>query len=80
LLLPADSNCCWFAGDKGFTIPDLNKHGLRKVVAQVKEAGAVAGYSNSRTCEIGCSTYTEIPYMSIMYLVNEATKTTTEQG
>jgi len=74
VLLPDDINCCGFAGDKGFTLPDLNKHGLRKAVPQIKEAGAVAGYSNSRTCEVGCASYTGIPYMSIMYLVDEATK------
>jgi len=74
VLLPDDINCCGFAGDKGFIIPNLNKHGLRKSVAQVKDAGVVAGYSNSRTCEVGCATYTGIPYMSIMYLVDEATK------
>lgn len=73
VLLPDDINCCGFAGDKGFTLPDLNKHGLRKAVPQVKEAGAIAGYSNSRTCEVGCAAYTGIPYMSIMYLVDEAT-------
>ncbi len=80
VLLPDDINCCGFAGDKGFTIPDLNKHGLRKSVVQVKEAGVVAGYSNSRTCEIGCATYTKIPYMSIMYLVDEATKPLPSDG
>ena len=73
VILPPDVNCCGFAGDKGFHLPDLNKHGLRKAVSVIKEEGAVAGYSNSRTCEIGCATQTGIPYMSIMYLVDEAT-------
>lgn len=71
VILPPDSNCCGFAGDKGFTLPELNKHGLRKAVPVIQKQGAVAGYSNSRTCEIGCATYTGIPYMSIMYLVDE---------
>ncbi|MBW2329284.1 MAG: (Fe-S)-binding protein, partial [Deltaproteobacteria bacterium] len=74
VILPPDVNCCGFAGDKGFNLPKLNEHGLRKAVSVVQQAGAVAGYSNSRTCEIGCATYTGIPYMSIMYLVDEATQ------
>lgn len=74
VILPADINCCGFAGDKGFYLPDLNRHGLRKAVPILKEEGVVAGYSNSRTCEIGCATQTGIPYMSIMYLVDEVTQ------
>ncbi len=75
VILPADVNCCGFAGDKGFHLPDLNAHGLRKAVPVIRQEGVVAGYSNSRTCEIGCATQTGIPYMSIMYLVDEVTNT-----
>jgi D-lactate dehydrogenase len=74
VIMPPDVNCCGFAGDKGFNLPELNEHGLRKAVPVVQQEGAVAGYSNSRTCEIGCATYTGIPYMSIMYLVDETSK------
>ena len=73
VVLPPDVNCCGFAGDKGFHLPDLNAHGLRTAVPLIKEAGIRVGYSNSRTCEIGCATYLGIPYMSIMYLVDEVT-------
>lgn len=73
VVLPPDVNCCGFAGDKGFHIPDLNAHGLRKAVPVIKQEGPVAGYSNSRTCEIGCTSELGIPYMSIMYLVDEVT-------
>ncbi len=73
VVLPPDVNCCGFAGDKGFHLPDLNAHGLRKAVSVIEQEGAVAGYSNSRTCEIGCTSQIGIPYMSIMYLVDEVT-------
>lgn len=75
VIMPPDVNCCGFAGDKGFYLPELNKHGLRKALPILKEQSVEAGYSNSRTCEIGCSAHTGIPYMSIMYLVDEVTKT-----
>jgi len=74
VVLPPDVSCCGFAGDKGFHLPDLNRHGLRKAVPVIQQEGAIVGYSNSRTCEIGCAIYTGIPYMSIMYLVDETTQ------
>jgi len=74
VVMPLDVNCCGFAGDKGFTLPDLNRHGLRKSVPVIQQSGAETGYSNSRTCEIGCATHTGIPYMSIMYLVDEVSR------
>jgi D-lactate dehydrogenase len=74
VVMPPEVNCCGFAGDKGFTLPELNSHGLRKAEPVIRESGATAGYSNSRTCEIGCAAHTGIPYMSIMYLVEEASR------
>ena len=74
VVIPRDVNCCGFAGDKGFVLPDLNRHGLRRAVPVVRQSGAESGYSNSRTCEIGCTTHTGIPYMSIMYLVDEVSR------
>jgi D-lactate dehydrogenase len=62
------TGCCGFAGDKGFTAPELNASalaGLRQAVA-----GCSAGYSNSRTCQIGLSLHSGIPYQSIVHLVD----------
>lgn len=74
VLVPAEVGCCGFAGDKGFTHPELNKWALRKLRPQVEAFGAKEGYSNSRTCEIGLTTNSGIPYQSIVYLVNKCTK------
>ncbi|MDO4573596.1 MAG: FAD-binding and (Fe-S)-binding domain-containing protein [Planctomycetia bacterium] len=71
--VPTEVNCCGFAGDKGFTLPEVNAYGLRKLGTQVAQAHVEVGYSNSRTCEIGLSTHTGIPYLSIIYLVDEVT-------
>ena len=73
VLVPEEVGCCGFAGDKGFTHPELNKWGLRKLKPQIMDFGAKEGYSNSRTCEIGLTTNSGIPYQSIAYLVNETT-------
>ena len=71
VIVPEGVGCCGFAGDKGMTHPELNKYALRKLKAQVKDIPA--GYSNSRTCEIGLAANSGIPYVSIAYLVNRCT-------
>ena len=71
--LPEGVGCCGFAGDRGFTYPELNKYGLRKLRPQIEANHIEVGYSNSRTCEIGLETNTGIPYMNIVYLVQECT-------
>ena len=73
VFLPEGVGCCGFAGDRGFTFPELNKYGLRKLRSQIEANHIEVGYSNSRTCEIGLETNAGIPYMSIVYLVNECT-------
>ena len=73
VFLPEGVGCCGFAGDRGFTFPELNQYGLRKLRPQIEANHIEVGYSNSRTCEIGLETNTGIPYMSIVYLVNECT-------
>ena len=73
VLVPEQVGCCGFAGDKGFTHPELNAWGLRKLREQIEKAGIKYGYSNSRTCEIGLTTNSGIPYKSIVYLVDECT-------
>jgi D-lactate dehydrogenase len=73
VLVPEEIGCCGFAGDKGFTRPEINAFALRKLEPQIKENGVVAGYSNSRTCEVGLSTNSGVPYMSIVYLVDRCT-------
>jgi D-lactate dehydrogenase len=67
-----DSNCCGFAGDRGFLLPELNKHGLRNIKEQSN--GCSEGYATSRTCEIGLSKHSGISFKSIFYLLEEATR------
>ncbi|MDE6331920.1 MAG: (Fe-S)-binding protein, partial [Muribaculaceae bacterium] len=72
--VPEGVGCCGFAGDKGFTHPELNRWGLRKLRPALEAAGVTEGYSNSRTCEIGLSTNGGVPYRSIVYLVDKVTR------
>ncbi|MDR3351408.1 MAG: FAD-binding oxidoreductase [Prevotellaceae bacterium] len=70
-VITPDITCCAWAGDRGFFFPELNRSALETLPEQIK--GAVAGYSTSRTCEIGLSMITGITYQSIIYLVDKAT-------
>lgn len=63
--------CCGFAGDKGFTTPELPASALRDLRAAVE--GCARGYSSSRGCEIGLTTHAGIPYQSIVHLVDACT-------
>ncbi|MCC8187771.1 MAG: FAD-binding oxidoreductase [Bacteroides sp.] len=74
VIIPEEVGCCGFAGDKGFTHPELNRYALRKLKPQIEHHGIRTGYSNSRTCEIGLSEHTGIPYVSIVYLVDKCTR------
>jgi len=67
------TTCCGFAGDCGFTHPELNDHGLRTLKEQTPE-NVTNGYSTSRTCEIGLSYHGGISYKSIFNLVDRVTK------
>jgi D-lactate dehydrogenase len=72
VVVPEGIHCCGFAGDKGFTTPELNAHSLRslKDAVQICEEGI----STSRTCEIGLSQHGGIDYHGLVYLVDRVTR------
>ncbi|HQG76189.1 MAG TPA: FAD-binding and (Fe-S)-binding domain-containing protein [Bacteroidales bacterium] len=72
-VITPDTNCCGFAGDRGFTFPELNRHGLRNLRSQIP-GNVRNGYSTSRTCEIGLSLHSGISHKSIVYLVDEVSR------
>lgn len=69
---PEDIYCCGFAGDRGFNFPELNESALHDLKDHV--CSCDAGYSTSKTCEIGLSLHGGIPYRSILYLVDDASR------
>ncbi|MFA7892821.1 FAD-binding and (Fe-S)-binding domain-containing protein [Pseudomonas putida] len=72
VVIPEGIHCCGFAGDKGFTTPELNAHALRSLKDAVQYCGE--GISTSRTCEIGLSTHSGIDYHGLVYLVDRVTR------
>jgi D-lactate dehydrogenase len=73
LVTVPDVLCCGFAGDRGFTHPELNEHALRRLAPSLPDT-CRHGYSTSRTCEIGLSEQAGFPYRSLLDLVDGCTR------
>lgn len=69
VVVPLDIQCCGFAGDKGFCLPELNASALAPLQAQVSHCQG--GYSTSRTCEIGLSAHSGLLYQSLLQLLDQ---------
>ncbi|WP_150306153.1 FAD-binding and (Fe-S)-binding domain-containing protein [Pseudomonas saliphila] len=73
VVIPEGIHCCGFAGDKGFTTPELNAHALRHLKDALQHCAE--GISTSRTCEIGLSQHGGVDYHGLVYLVDRVTRT-----
>ncbi|MCF6173327.1 MAG: FAD-binding oxidoreductase [Campylobacteraceae bacterium] len=71
--IPLSVTCCGFAGDRGFTFPELNKSALRHLKEEIPKDVKYA-FSTSKTCEIGLSEHSGLDYKSIFYLVERCTR------
>ena len=74
--VPSFAECCGFAGDKGFAVPELTASATAVEAAEVQQLlerqPQAACYSTCRTCEIGMSRAVGRPYGSLFALVHEA--------
>jgi D-lactate dehydrogenase len=70
---PAGVKCCGFGGDRGFVVPELNVHALRKINKELP-SNCSEGISTNRTCEIGLTAETGRTYRSIAYLLEECSR------
>ena len=66
--------CCGFAGDRGFSYPELNKSALEKLPVSISKE-CKTGYSTSRTCEIGLSKNSGVFFNSIFNLLDRSIST-----
>ena len=74
VVVPEYVTCCGFAGDRGFNYPELNESALKNLKPEIEKHHCTAGYSSSKTCEIGLSLHAGINYNSIAYLVDECSE------
>jgi D-lactate dehydrogenase len=74
VVVPAAAECCGFAGDRGFLVPELTRSATAGEAREVRETApeGAACYSTCRTCEIGMARGVGRPYRGIVHLVREA--------
>ncbi len=76
------TQCCGFAGNKGFICPELNESALRELKDFYKQKqkntshfrGIKHGFASSSTCEIGLNEKTNIVWQNLLYLVDEVSE------
>jgi D-lactate dehydrogenase len=66
--------CCAFAGDRGLLFPELTQSATEKESAEVISREYAGHYSSNIPCEIGMSEATGREYVSIAYLVEQASR------
>jgi D-lactate dehydrogenase len=72
--VPLNLGCCAFAGDRGLLFPELTASATEKESAEVNSRDYDGFYSSNIPCEIGMSEGTGKDYMSIVYLVERASR------
>lgn len=69
VITPEMIYCCGFAGDKGFSVPELNASSLSGLHSQIKDCDI--GVSFNRSCQIGLSHHGKLKYISFVDLLLE---------
>jgi D-lactate dehydrogenase len=72
--VPLHLGCCGFAGDRGLLFPELTASATEKEAAEVNSQDYGGYYSSNIPCEIGMSEATGEDYVSIVYLVEKASR------
>jgi D-lactate dehydrogenase len=70
--IPAHTNCCGMAGDRGFLFPELTASATAAEAKEVSAKTYDGYYSTTKTCEIAMSEAVKKNYESILYLADEA--------
>ena len=71
---PLGAGCCGMAGDRGLMYPALGAAATAHEAVEVRAKGLREGYASSRTCEVNLTRHTGIPYRSIAFLLEAATR------
>jgi D-lactate dehydrogenase len=74
--VPVMAECCGFAGDRGFHHPELTLSATAEEAKEVQEYARCEPnslfLSTCRTCEVGVTAGSGLPYQSLAYLVADA--------
>ena len=72
VIIPQDTGCCGFAGDRGLLVPGLTESATEIESNEIHDIEADGYYSTSRTCEIGMTLATDRSYQPLVSLIREA--------
>lgn len=72
--VPLTLGCCAFAGDRGLLFPELTASATEQESAEVNARAYDGYYSSNIPCEIGMSEATGKTYLSIVYLIEKASR------
>jgi D-lactate dehydrogenase len=76
--VPLNLDCCAFAGDRGLLFPELTASATSLESAEVNTHPYDGYYSSNITCEMGMSLATKHNYHSIIYLLEKASRGSSE--
>jgi D-lactate dehydrogenase len=74
VVVPRDAGCCGFAGDRGFTHPELTASATKHEAREVNSQKFDGHFASSRTCEVGMTRSTGQIYRSFIHLLESATR------
>jgi len=72
VFVPLAAGCCGFAGDRGFTHPELTRSATEAEAAEIAASPRCDRWvSSSRTCEIAMTRATGRPFVSVLSLLED---------
>jgi len=74
-IVPPTATCCGFAGDRGFSHPELTESATAAEAEDLADRDADAHLCSNRTCEIGLERATGARYESVAILLERLTRT-----
>ena len=72
--VPAEWNCCGYAGDRGMLHPELTHAATKREAAQATELGSACHASSNRTCELGLTAATGKDYEHILEILERVSR------
>ena len=72
--VPPSAACCGFAGDRGFLHPELAEAATLEEGAEIRARSFDAHVSTNRTCELGLERATGRPYVHVVQVLEQLTR------
>ena len=71
---PMGGGCCGFAGDRGFTHPELTASATAPMAAEIATARCTLGVTSNLPCGVGMARATGIPFRHLLEVLEEVTR------